>query len=374
MKLADVIESLVEERGLDRDKVTEIVCEGIRLAYEKKFPLVIFEVHFSKKTGELDIFARKRVVTSAIDADKEISVRQARMVAPAASLDEEISVPFTESIGRIEILAAKQIIAGKIRGLEQLAVYSEFKDRQGDIVSGVIHKRERSDWVVKIGDVLALLPKENTIEGEAFKIGYPVRMLLKEVLPVARGDYQLILDRASTDFVKKLIELEIPEVFEGIVEIKKIVRKAGYKSKLIVASSSREIDPVGTCVGVGGARIKPILREIGQEKIDLIEESESLEQLVRDSLKPAQIDNVEVFEEDEKAVVWLAQDQRSLAIGKMGQNIQLASKLVELEIQLQSQSEASADFYRNEMAEELSENQRNANKRDKDSDEILEDN
>lgn len=374
MKLADVIESLVEERGLDRDKVTEIVCEGIRLAYEKKFPLVTFDVHFSKKTGELDIFARKRVVASAVDADKEISIRQARMVAPAASLDEEISVPFTEPIGRIEILAAKQIIAGKIRGLEQLAVYSEFKDRQGDIVSGVIHKRERSDWVVKIGDVLALLPKENTIESEAFKIGYPVRMLLKEVLPVARGDYQLILDRASTDFVKKLIELEIPEVFEGIVEIKKIVRKAGYKSKLIVASSSREIDPVGTCVGVGGARIKPILREIGQEKIDLIEENESLEQLVRDSLKPAQIDNVEVFEEDEKAVVWLAQDQRSLAIGKMGQNIQLASKLVELEIQLQSQSEASADFYRNEMAEELSENQRNANKRDKDSDEILEDN
>ena len=151
------------------------------------------------------------------------------------------------------------------------------------------------------------------------------------------------MDRASCDFVKGLIEVEIPEVFEGLVEIKKIVRAPGYKTKAILASTSKDIDPVGTCVGVGGARIKPILRELGQEKIDLIEATDSTEDLVRNSLKPAEIDKVEVVG-DRKAIVWLAQDQRSYAIGKMGQNIALASKLVGLDIQLQDISPMNGEM------------------------------
>ncbi len=245
-----------------------------------------------------------------------------------------LKVPFEHKVGRIEVLTAKQIIANKIGELEQESTYQEFKDKEGTIVSGVVHKRERSGFAVKIGEVMALLPKENLISQEDLRVGHPVRALLKEVLSVARGDYQLILDRASSDFVKKIIEIEIPEVFEGIVEIKKIVRIAGYKSKVIVTSTSKEIDPVGTCVGVGGSRIKPILRELGQEKIDLIEWTDVLETLVKNSLKPAEIDKVEI-EGEEKALVWLAQDQRSLAIGKMGQNILLASRLTGVGIQLQ---------------------------------------
>ena len=185
-----------------------------------------------------------------------------------------------------------------------------------------------------MGDVLALLPIENTIPGESIRISHPIRALLQEVYPVAKGDYQLILDRASAEFVKKLLEIEIPEVFEGLVEIKNIVRIPGYKTKAVVASTRKEIDPVGTCVGIGGARIKPILRELWQEKIDLIQATESIETLVRFSLKPAEIDKVEVVD-DKRVVVWLAADQRSFAIGKMGQNINLASKLVGMDIQLQ---------------------------------------
>ena len=192
-----------------------------------------------------------------------------------------------------------------------------------------------------MGDVTALLPNENLVPDEGLRAGVPVRALLKEVLPQSRGDYQLILDRASAEFVERLLEIEIPEIFEGVVEIKRIVRSAGYKTKVIVSSNSADIDPVGTCVGVGGSRIKPILRELGREKIDLIESVPSIEDLVKDSLKPADIDKVSV--DGGVATVWLAQDQRSLAIGRLGQNISLASKLVGVDIQLQDVKSPGVD-------------------------------
>ncbi len=343
MNLTDVIEGLVEERGLDRDKVIEIVCDGIRAAYVKRFPSITFHISFNRKSGNVDVFTEKKVVSAVTDEEHEISLRRAKALEASAHIDSVINVPFEEPIGRIEILTAKQIIAGKIRDLEQLAVFNDFKEKQGTVVTGAVHKRERAGYAVKIGEVLALLPNEGIIPHEPIKIGHPMKALLKEVFPSARGDYQLLLDRASADFVKKLLEIEIPEVFEGLVEIKKAVRIPGYKTKLIVASTRKEIDPVGTCVGVGGARIKPILRELGQEKIDLIQATDSQEKLVRSSLKPAEIDKVEVVD-DNKVVVWLAPDQRSFAIGKMGQNINLASKLVGMEIQLQDLATPQADI------------------------------
>lgn len=346
MNLAEVIESLVEERGLDRDKIISIVCDGMKSAFVKKFPNTNFIVNFNKKSGSLEVFTEKKVVSSVVDEDLEISLRKARSINPDANIDDVINVPFEEHIGRIEILMVKQLISSKIRELESLAVFNDFKDKLGSILTGVIHKRERNGMVIKIGEVMALLPKDNSIPNEILKIGHPIKVLLREVLSTPRWDYQLILDRASSDFVKGLIEVEIPEVFEGLVEIKKIVRFPGYKTKAMIMSTSKEIDPVGTCVGVGGARIKPILRELGQEKIDLIEASDSMEDLVRNSLKPAEIDKVEIID-DKKAVVWLAQDQRSYAIGKMGQNISLASKLVGLDIQLQDVSPFSGDVSSN---------------------------
>lgn len=334
MNLTDVIDNLVEERGLDRDKVITIIADGISAAYSKKYPGVTFYVIYNKKTGNLDITSDKEVVATVLDDDFEISLRRAKIVDPSAQIGLVLQIPFEESVGRIEILAAKQIIAGKIRELEQLAVYDDFKEKIGTIITGTVHKRERSGYAVKVGEVLALLPHDAVIPQEIIKTGHPIRALLREVYPIARGDYQLVLDRASSDFVKQLIVAEIPEVFEGLVEIKKMVRIPGYKTKIVVASNRKEIDPVGTCVGVGGARIKPILRELGQEKIDLIQATDSIEKLVRYSLKPAEIDRVELVDDD-KVVVWLAPDQRSYAIGKMGQNINLASSLVGLAIQLQ---------------------------------------
>jgi len=343
VNLTDVIEGLVEERGLDRDKVIDIVCEGIKSAYVKKYPDITFSVVFNKKTGNVEVCSEKTVVSAVTDEEREISLRRAKTIDASAELEKAINVPFEEQIGRIEILTAKQVIASRIRDLEQLAVYNEFKEKQGTIITGTVHKKERAGYAVKVGEVLALLPNDNSIPNEPIKVGHPIKVLLKDVYPTARGDYQLMLDRASGEFVQKLLEVEIPEIFEGLVDIKKVVRIPGYKSKVVVASMRKEIDPVGTCVGVGGARIKPILRELGQEKIDLIQATDSIEKLVRSSLKPAEVDKVEVVD-DNKVVVWLAPDQRSFAIGKMGQNINLASKLVGLEIQLQDVASPSSEI------------------------------
>ena len=343
MNLTDVIEGLVEERGLDREKVITIVSDGIAAAYNKKYPGVTFHVVFNRKTGNLDISSEKTVVQTVEDEDFEITLRKAKIIDTSAQVGSVIVAPFEEPIGRIEILAAKQIISGKIRELEQLAIYDDYKDKEGTVVTGTVNKRERAGYAVKIGDVLALLPHENCIPREPIKIGHPIRALLKEVHQISRGDYQLILDRASGEFIQHLLEVEIPEVYEGLVEIKKVVRNPGYKTKIIVASTRKEIDPVGTCVGVGGARIKPILREIGLEKIDLIQATDSIEKLVRYSLKPAEIDRVEISDGN-KVTVWLDPDQRSFAIGKMGQNINLASRLVEMEIQLQDLAGSSQEI------------------------------
>jgi transcription termination/antitermination protein NusA len=334
VNLLDVIETLVDERGLDKEKVVAIICDGIKAAYQKKFPDLDFAVEFNKKLGKAEVFLEKEVVATVSEDDYEVTQRKAAPHAGEASIGDIVRIPFDRHIGRIEIAATRQIIGGKIRELEQLAVYDEFEDKKGTIVSGTIHKRERDGVVVNIGDVSAFLPAAGSIPGEALRVGHPVRALLKEVLQIARGGYQLILDRGSADFAKRLIELEIPEVFEGIVEIRKIERIAGYKTKVVVYSNSKEIDPVGTCVGVGGGRIRPILKELGKEKVDLIEWSKEIEDLVAESLKPAEVDKVGMVS-DETAMVWLAQDQRSLAIGKMGQNITLASRLTGVEIQLQ---------------------------------------
>jgi N utilization substance protein A len=334
VNLFDVIEELVTERGLDRNTLNAIISEGMLAAYERKYPNLVLKAEFDPKENAIVVFAEKTVVASVKDPELEISLKKAQAIQKKVAEGDKIWVPFEGTIGRIEILRARQVIANKIRKIEASAVYNEFKNRQGDVIHGTVHKCERGGAVVKVDDHLAFLPKSATPMGDKCIVGYPIRALLKEVLVEPRNDYQLILDRASEQFLQKLFELEIPEIYEKLVEIKRIVRSPGYKTKIIVISNDPNIDPVGTCVGVGGSRIKPILKELGSEKIDVIPWSESKELLVKQALKPAQIDRVELLDDQNIAKVWLDDDQRALAIGKMGQNISLASRLTDLDIQL----------------------------------------
>lgn len=331
--LLGVISDLVEEKGLDRSVLSSIVSEGMLAAYAKKYPQVKFQIDYDKKSGELNVLCFKKIVTSVENDLTEISLKKASGYDKKAKIDEEILVPFEGTVGRIEILTAKQIIADKIRKIEASSVYNEFKSNEGTIVHGTVYKLQSNGTLIRVKDTFGFLPKSLSIPEEKLIVGAPVRVLLKEVLAEPRNENQLILDRSSTDFIRCLFSLEIPEVFEGLVEIKNIVRIAGYKTKVTVTSADRNVDPVGTCIGIGGVRIKPILKEIGGEKIDVIAQSDSLENMVRDALKPAKIERVEI-ESPDKAVVWLDDEQRSVAIGKMGQNIALASKLLGIDIKL----------------------------------------
>ncbi len=333
MNLINVIEELVEERGLDRETLNDIICQGMLAAYERKYPGLPLKAQFDLETGDIAIFIEKEVVAAVENQDLQITLKKAQNINKKLQVGDKVTVLFEGKVGRVEILKARQVIASQIRKIEAMAVYNQFKDRQNDIVYGTIHKCERAGIVVKVDDHLAFLPKTLTMEGDKCIVGFSIRALLKEVLMEPRNDNQLILDRVSDQFLSRLLELEIPEIFEKIVEIKRIVRSPGYKSKIIVISNDSNIDPVGTCVGVGGSRIKPILKELGMEKIDIIPWSESPETLVRNALKPAMIDRVEVVN-NQIAKVWLDEDQRALAIGRMGQNISLASRLTGLDIQL----------------------------------------
>lgn len=352
MNLKQVIDELTEERGIDRTTLDSIVCEGMLAAYIKKYPDINFHIQYDHNTGAVEIEAQKRVVSTVEDEDAEISLKKARFIDKDIEVGGSVIVPFEGKIGRIEILHARQVISNRIRAVEALAVFNEFKDKEGEVVHGIVHKSERGGTVVKLDDVLAFLPNSLAVPTDRVAVGAPMRALLKEVLPEPKNDYQLILDRSSSQFLTKLFELEVPEVFERLVEIRKIVRVAGYKSKMIVSSRDKNIDPVGTCVGQAGARIRPISAELGGEKIDVIQATDSIEDLVAQSLKPAKVNRVTILDRG-VARVWVDEDQRSLAIGRGGQNILLASRLVGLDIQLdQSDAETTSMSFADEVAQD----------------------
>ncbi|MBP9765257.1 transcription termination factor NusA [Candidatus Babeliales bacterium] len=335
--LNKVIAELVDEKGLDQASLHTIVCEGIQAAYIKKYPDATLRVSISKKTEAMVVEIQKTVVSSVENNLTEISLKKAQALQKGIEVGQQVWLPFEEPIGRVEILKARQLIAAKLKDIEARSVYDLFADKVGFIVQGVVHKQEFSGTLVIVRDTMAFLPKSLSIPGEKYVAGRPLRALLKTVHEEYRSSGQLILDRASADFLKQLLELEIPEVYDKLIEIKAISRRAGYKSKVIVSQNDPNIDPVGTCIGVGGSRIKPILKELNGEKIDIFSWGNSKEELVALALRPAEVNRVEIV--DDKARVWVSEDQRALAIGKQGQNISLASELLNLDIELVSSGE-----------------------------------
>lgn len=336
--LYKVIAELVDEKGLDQASLQNIICEGILAAYLKKYPDAILRVSINKKTESLQVEAEKTVVSTVENPTLEMSSKKAVTLQKGLSVGDKIWVPFEEPIGRVEILKARQIIATKLKDVEALSIYDVFKDKQGTIVQGVIHKHDPAGTLVVVRDTMAFLPKSLSIPGEKYIAGRPIRALLKTVHQDYRSNGQLILDRASGDYLKQLLNLEIPEIYDNLIEIKAVARRAGYKSKIIVAQNDPNIDPVGTCIGVGGSRIKPILKELNGEKIDIFSWGHSKEELVALALRPAEVNKVEI-QDDYRARAWVSEDQRALAIGKMGQNISLACELLGLEIELVSSGE-----------------------------------
>lgn len=336
--LNKIISELVDEKGLDHSELRNVIQVGLLAAYEKKYPGVVFRILIDEKKGHLSVTAEKVVVSKVESPNQEISLKKAQHLLKTVQIGDTMWIPFEEPIGRVEILKARQVIAAMLKDIEARGVYDAFKSKEGSIIQGVVHKQEQNGTLVMLQETLAFLPRSLSIPGEKYITGRPIRALLKEVYKEYRSNGQIILDRSSADFLQCLLELEIPEIYDNLIEIKAVARRAGYKSKVIVAQNDLNIDPVGTCIGVGGSRIKPILKELGGEKIDIFSWSNSKDELVGLALRPAEVNKVEMVD-DRKARAWVSDDQRALAIGKMGQNIGLASELLGIDIELVSSGE-----------------------------------
>ena len=333
MNLSAVVSELIREKRLDAELVSSIICDGVLTAYRRKYPDLVLEAKYNKAEDSVEVFVEKAVVTGAGSTDTEIGLKKARVYCKDAEVGARVLVPFSEPVGRIDIAHAKQYIATQILQAEATAIYKAFGDKVGTLVYGTVYQCKRGGVSVKLQDAFAFLPNSLSVPGERCRVGSVVRAILKEVIQEPREGGQLILDRATPLFVQRLFESEIPEVFDGVVELRSVARIAGYKTKVAVLSNDANVDAVGTCVGIGGSRISAILKEIGGEKIDVIPWSESQEDLIRSAMKPAEVNRVEIGE-DGRAKLWLDEDQRSLAIGRGGQNIALASRLTGIDIDI----------------------------------------
>ncbi|OGW15754.1 MAG: transcription termination factor NusA, partial [Nitrospirae bacterium GWA2_42_11] len=300
------------------------------------------QVEIDSKSGEIQVILIKKIVEKVTNPKEEIEFEEAKKLDSEAELGDEIGALIeVGDFGRIAAQTAKQVIFQKVREAEWDTVYKDFIDRQGDIVHGVILGQESRNYIVDLGKTEALLPYKEQIPRETFRRGDRIRAYLCEVKPSAKGP-QLILTRTHPEFISKLFAIEVPEIYEKIVEIKNVVREPGDRTKISVLSKDPSVDPVGACVGMKGSRVQAVVRELKGEKIDIIPWSEDPRVFIAESLSPAVVERVGINEEEKSALVVVSDQQLSLAIGKKGQNVRLAAKLTNWKIDIINESEYDA--------------------------------
>jgi N utilization substance protein A len=307
-------------------------------------------MHIDRKTGELRAYCRKKVVEEVADAEREIGLTEAKALNPEAELDDELELEQErppQDLGRIAAQTAKQVILQKVRDAEREGIYAEFAGKEGQILRGIVHRIEKRNVILEVGKAEAILPEREQILGERYNPGDRIRAYVLEVRRTAKGP-QISLSRTHPGYLARLFETEIPEIQEGIVIVKATAREAGERAKVAVASTKRDVDPIGACVGLRGTRIQVISRELRGEKIDIIEWSHDPATFVARALSPAKVSSVTLSEEADaegqpSALVIVPDNQLSLAIGKKGQNARLAAKLTGMRIDIKSESEAEAE-------------------------------
>lgn len=332
------INQIAAERGIEKEEIFTALESAILVAYKKeKFSEEEREedelgsnltVELDRETGEFKLIATKEVVKKVKDNDMEISIEEAEMISPSVEVGDSVQIEMpAEDFGRIAAQTAKQVILQKIRESEKEAVISEYSDKVGEIFTALMQRMQRGEVVFEIGKATALMPPEEQIPNEFYRLGDRYKVLLKDIV-----DSQMIVSRADPKFLIELFKLEVPEIESGVLEVMAIAREAGTRSKMAVKSTQDGVDPIGSCVGQRGIRIANVMNELGEEKIDIIEWDEDPEEFVANALSPAKIE--EVIIEDETATVTVADDQLSLAIGRDGQNVRLAWKLTGYKIDI----------------------------------------
>lgn len=334
-----VVEQVSRDKGIDKEVLVKALEEAIKSAARKRFgPTIDIETLYDEKTGEIEIFQFKEVVEEVEDPDLQISLEEGRELDPECELGDSLGVKMdTESFGRIAAQSAKQVIIQKMREAERKTVYKNFIDKEGEIINGIVQRVERGNVIVNIGDAEAILPVREQIPGEYFRRGDRVRANVIKVMEESAGP-QIVLSRAHPDFVVNLFKTEVPEISEGIITIKAIAREAGGRTKIAVASNDADIDPVGACVGVRGSRIQNVVKELRGERIDIVPWNIDPAKFVCNALAPAEVSRVIMDEENSAMEIIVPDDFHSLAIGRKGQNVRLASKLTGWHLDVQSES------------------------------------
>ncbi len=343
--LARVIEQVGKDKGIDRNVVIEAVTQGMLVAARKKYGTYReIEASYNEDSGEVELFEFKEVVPREkfIDEEVEIPLDEALKLDPAAQLDDSIGIKLDSAdLGRIAAQTAKQIIMQKVRDAEREIIFNEFESRKGEIASGIARRVERGAIVVDLGRTEAYIPPREQIPGEVYKPGDRIQGYLSEVRQTTRGP-QIIMSRAASEYIVKLFEMEVPEIYDGIVEIMAAAREPGARAKIAVQSKDSSVDPVGACVGMKGTRVQNIVQELKGEKIDIVPWDEDVTRFACNALAPAEISRVFMDEENKELEIVVPDNQLSLAIGKRGQNVRLAAKLTGWKIDIMSESSASA--------------------------------
>lgn len=339
-ELIQAINELEKERGIPKEILIDAIESALKTAYKKNFGSAQnVDINMNPITGEVKVFARKLAVDEVRDERTEIDIEKAREMFPEVQPGEEVRVEITPAnFGRIAAQTAKQVVIQRLREAERSIIYEEYSSREGEIISGTVQRAEQRLVIINLGPTEAIMLPQDQIPNEVYRQGERIKMYLYEVKKTAKGP-QLYVSRSHPNFLKRLFEMEVPEIYEGLVEIKSIAREAGYRSKVAVHSRDERIDPVGACVGPKGIRVQNIVRELNGEKIDIVKWSDDMATYIANALSPAKVLRVDVNEAERTSRVIVPDNQLSLAIGKEGQNARLAAKLTGWKIDIKSEAQ-----------------------------------
>jgi N utilization substance protein A len=333
------------EKGVSREVLMAAVQEALLSAAKKAVgPARELRVDINQKNGDIKAFAKLIVADKVISQHDQISVFDARRINPEAKVGDEIEKEVTPAgFGRIAAQYAKQALMQKVRQAEKALILTEYKDRVGDIVSGTVRRFDRSDVILDLGKFEAVMPNKERVPTEEYQVGERIRCLVKSVQEGPHGP-EIILSRADTKFIVKLFQLEVSEINDGTIEIKGIAREPGFRTKMAVYSRDAKVDPVGACVGLRGQRVKNIVRELNNEKVDVIPWSADIKAFVTKALEPAKVKSIEADEARKRLHILVAEDQLSLAIGKRGQNARLTARLTGWEVDIDAEHVVTKGF------------------------------
>lgn len=335
------LEELEKEKGIKKEYILESIETALVTAYKRNFDaLENVKVDIDHQTGATHIYAIKEVMENANDDALEISIEDAHKINKDLKIGDSVEVEIVpKDFGRIAAQTAKQVIVQKLREVERDIVFTEYSERKGEIVSGIIQKADKNIVVMDLGKLEGIMLSKEQMPTEKYRVNDKIKAYVVDVERGAKGAPQVMVSRSHPDFVRKLLEFEIPEIYEGLIEIKSVSRDPGYRSKVAVYSPDPNIDPVGSCVGAKGVRIQNVINELHGEKIDVIEWDADPSIYIASALLPAQILAVDIKEDEKFAEVIVPDDQLSLAIGKSGQNARLAAKLTNWKIDIKSESQ-----------------------------------